>query len=532
MHRMLLLLALLTSVAAADDCLVLVEVDSRTVDQASWLREADIARIGKDYLILVCDTGSLATLPSGQVLDCAERADLAYVQVWPTSPAGRERAEMLGRVVFARDDYLLVRREGDPPTDFTLAGIRAVTPLRTHRLGAAAESVPVRTDRDPLVEQMVAAVSETEFRGDIQRLENLQSRNARGPGYVQACSDVRAALIDYGYTTELQEYTALPWYGEEFTCWNVIGEAVGTEYPEQIYIVCGHLDSTAGAPWQQEFIAPGADDNASGSAVVMEAARVMAGFDFRYTVRFICFGAEEQGLCGSTYYAQQAAAAGEDIRGVVNADMILYGPPGMDVLQVNYDTQSQTLAQAIGAAAAAYVPELNVEINYDPGAVYSDHAPFWENGYAAVESIERYYYANPNYHTVEDRLARYVDYFPFGTRCAQAAIAAFAELAEPVPTSAVETEFADAAGDPWRVSAWPNPAGHATQVVFRAPGDGDYELSLHDVLGRALFAHRGRAGSSGEVTLDLALDGLTPGVYFIRAGQGGQAGLRRLVVTR
>jgi len=532
MHRMLLLLALLTGVAAADDCLVLVEADYRTVAQAPWLRGADIARIGEDYLILVCDTGSPGTLPPGQVLDCAERADLAYVQVWPTSPAGRERAQMLGRIVFARDDYLLIRREGDPPDGFTLEGIRAVTPLRTHRLGEAAKSVPVRTDRDPLVAQIVAAVSETEFQGAIQGLEDLQTRNARGIGYVRARNGVRGALLAYGYDTELQEYTALPWYGPEFTCWNVIGESVGTEYPDQVYIVCGHLDSTAGAPWQQEAVAPGANDNASGSAVVLEAARVMAGFDFRYTVRFICFGAEEQGLCGSTYYAQQAAAAGEDILGVVNADMILYGPPGMDIFQVNYDTQSQTLAQALDAAAAAYVPELNVEINYDPGAVYSDHAPFWENGYAAVEAIERYYYSDPYYHTVDDRLIHYVGYFPFGTRCAKAAIAALAELAEPVGTGAVEAELADAIGGPWRVSANPNPAVRATEVVFRAPGDGDYELSLHDVLGRVLFAQRGRAGSAGQVTVDLALEGLTPGVYFIRAGQGGQVGQRRLVVVR
>jgi hypothetical protein len=529
---MLLLLALLTSVAAADECLVLVNADYRTVTQAPWLQGADIARIGEDYLILVCDAGAPETLPPGQVIDCVERADLAYVQVWPTSPAGRERAQQLGRIVFARDDYLLIRREGDPPADFTLEGIRAVTPLRTHRLGATARSVPVRTDRDPLVEQIVDAVSETEFRGDIQRLENLQSRNARGPGYVQACSNVRAAFEAYGYDTELQEYTALPWYGPQFTCWNVIGEAVGTEYPDQIYIVCGHLDSTAGAPWQHELIAPGADDNASGSATVLEAARVMAGLDFRYTVRFICFGAEEQGLCGSTYYAQQAAAAGEDIRGVVNADMILYGPPGMDTFLISYDAQSQTLAQAYQAAAAAYVPELDLEILYDPGAVYSDHAPFWENGFAAVESIERYYGSNPYYHSVDDRLVQYTGYFPFGTRCAKAAIATVAELAEPVPTSAVEADFAAAAGDPWRVSAWPNPAGHATEVVFRAPGDGDYELSLHDVLGRTLLAHRGRAGSSGEVSVDLALEDLTPGVYFIRAGQGRQEGRLRLVVTR
>jgi len=530
MYRLLLLLALLTSVAAADDCLVLIDADIRDVAQAPWLRETEIARIGADYVIVVWRAGAPGALPPGRVLDRVERADNAYVQVWPVSAAGRERAQQLGQVVFARDDYLLIRRAGDLPAGFTLEGILAVTPLRPYRAGAPAEPPPVRAERDPYVEQIVAAVSDAGFRDDIQDLEDLVTRSARGIGYVRACNLARAALASYGYSVTLQPFIAEPWYGEEFPCTNVIAESEGTEYPEQIYIVCGHLDSTAGAPWYYETEAPGADDNASGSSVVLEAARVMADFDFRYTVRFICFGAEEQGLCGSTYYAEQAAAQGDDIRGVVNADMILYGPPGMDILSVNYDSQSQWLAQAFDVAAATYVPELDVRTYYDPGAVYSDHAPFWENGYAALEVIERYYSSNPHYHTTHDLLANYTQYFPFGTRGAQAAIATLAGLAEPVGASAVGPEIA--AGAPWRVSASPNPAGRATRVILRAPGAGEYELSLHDVLGRVLSVHRGRAGSDGEAAVDLALDGLTPGVYFLRAGQHGRAGERRLVVAR
>lgn len=536
MYRLLMLLALFTGVAAADDCLVLVNADYRSVAEESWLRDAEVARIGTDYMILVCDTGTLQTIPQGRVLDCAERADQTYIQVWPTSPAGRERAQMLGKVIFAEGDYMLIRREGDLPAGFTLEGIHAITPLRPYRAGipagSPAEPEPMLGNVDPLVEQIVDAVSETEFQGDIQDLENLVSRNARGVGYVMARDMVRDAFLSCGYDTEVQQYLANPWYGPQFTCWNVIGERVGTEHPDQIYIICGHLDSTAGEPWYDEWEAPGADDNASGSSAVLEAARVMQDFDFRYTVRFICFGAEEQGLCGSTYYAQQARAAGEDIRGVVNADMILYGPPGMDTFLISYDSQSQTLAQTYHATAATYVPELDLEILYDPGALYSDHAPFWQNGYAAVESIERYYYSNPNYHTTNDRLSQYLAYFPFGTRCAKAAIATLAVLAEPVSQSAVESEFAGAIDNTWTVSASPNPAGHATQVVFSAPSNGEYELDIHDVLGRSIFAQRGRAGGVGEIKLDLALDGLTPGVYFISARHDGRVGSQRLVITR
>ncbi len=532
MIPLLALPGLLTGQAAGDDCLVLVEADYRAVAREPWVAGAAFACIGEDFLIVVAPAGATELPATGRVLDCAEQAEGAYLNVWTISPVGRERARQLGRIVFARGDYLLVRRAGDPPADFTLEGIRAVTPLRALTPPAAGPQVPGLRDRDPLVAEIVAAVAEAEFQNAIQDLENLVTRNARTAGYAHACSNVRAAFMAYGLDTVLQEYVTQPWYGDPFLCWNVIGEKVGSEYPDQIYIVCGHLDSTAGAPWQPEPIAPGGDDNASGSAVVLEAARVMANLDFRYTIRFVCFGAEEQGLCGSTYYAGQAAAAGENILGVINTDMILYGPPGLQTLRIYYNTQSQSLAQALEDAAAAYIPELDVEINYNPNAAYSDHYPFWVNGYAAVQSSERGISSNPHYHTVNDRLVNYLSYFPFGTRCAQAAIAVLASLAEPLPSSGAQEETAAAPARQWFLDVHPNPARDRAQVLLHSPAAGDYQVGLYDVLGRTLRERRGTARTAGEITVGLGLEGIGPGIYFIRAGGGGQADVARLVVTR
>jgi len=80
---------------------------------------------------------------------------------------------------------------------------------------------------------------------------------------------------------------------------NVIGEHVGTDYPEEIVVVCAHYDSH----WRS----PGATDNGGGTAVMIELARVLASRPTRRTIRFIAFGAEETGLHGSTFYANELA---------------------------------------------------------------------------------------------------------------------------------------------------------------------------------------------------------------------------------
>ena len=90
---------------------------------------------------------------------------------------------------------------------------------------------------------------------------------------------------------------------------------------------------------------------------------------------------------------------------------------------------SSALSSMLLAAAASYVPDLNVALVYAPGSGGSDHYSFWQVGYRAVEGIEEYLSGNPYYHQPSDLLVNYLDYFPFGTNCARAGIATVAALA-------------------------------------------------------------------------------------------------------
>ena len=109
-------------------------------------------------------------------------------------------------------------------------------------------------------------------------------------------------------------------------------------------IVCAHYDSTS---TQATTHAPGADDNASGTAAVMEMARVLAGYQFDYTIKFIAFSAEEWGLYGSRHYAQAAKQRGEQIVGVVNLDMIGYVDLEPEDLDIVVDGQSDVAGEQV-----------------------------------------------------------------------------------------------------------------------------------------------------------------------------------------
>lgn len=240
-----------------------------------------------------------------------------------------------------------------------------------------------------------------------------------------------------GYTVRYHNYTY-----NGYSLRNVIGEKQGLVHPEQIVLLTAHLDSRAAVDPHNP--APGADDNASGSAALLVAADLLANLNFDYTIRLAFFTGEEQGMWGSYYYATEAYNAGENIRGVLNFDMIAwdakYGPDiDLHSHVPTIEDDSDALADLVTAVIEVYDLDLIPQI-VENGARFSDHSRFWDKGYAAIMGIENYY--NPSevaaeprdwnayYHTVNDRLSTLnLTYF---REYARAAVAAFVHLAEPL----------------------------------------------------------------------------------------------------
>jgi subtilisin-like proprotein convertase family protein len=215
----------------------------------------------------------------------------------------------------------------------------------------------------------------------------INSRHYNNPGNARAADFIFEKFQEYGYTPEIQTFSN--GRGE-----NVYATKIGTKYPEKEFIICGHYDNMPSGS-----NSPGADDNASGTAAVMEAARLFAYLDFDYTIRFAAWDEEEIGLVGSYAYAQRAANQGHDIVGVLNLDMIAWDSNNDNVYTIATNTASQSFTNDFLSTTRLYQPQLTHNYYY---TVASDHASFWQFGYPAMLVIEDWYDFNAYYHTPQD----------------------------------------------------------------------------------------------------------------------------------
>lgn len=208
------------------------------------------------------------------------------------------------------------------------------------------------------------------------------------------------------------------------TLTNIVATLKGTQ-PEsdaRTYVVSGHYDSMCSSPTDANCDAPGANDDASGTAAVLEMARVMAHFKFDATIVFMAVAGEEQGLLGSTYFAEQAKQKGTDIEAMFTNDIIgssvgangehdartvrvfSEGVPSNESSEEantrrgvggENDSTSRQLARFIKETAEEYVPAMRVMMVYrrDRYLRGGDHRPFLERGFPAVRFTE----TNENY---------------------------------------------------------------------------------------------------------------------------------------
>ena len=183
---------------------------------------------------------------------------------------------------------------------------------------------------------------------------------------------------------------------------NVYGVKTGTEFPNKKYIICAHFDDMPSGT-----LAPGADDNASGTAAVIEAARIFSQFSFPYTIVFALWDEEEQGLVGSDYYATQAAIAGDSILGVINMDMIAYDGNNDGNADVHTSSIANTTALKDKMLEINLAYGINLDLDVVPAQPYSDHQSFLDQGYSAILLIEDDDDFHPQYHTVNDNLSYY-----------------------------------------------------------------------------------------------------------------------------
>jgi len=276
-------------------------------------------------------------------------------------------------------------------------------------------SFPTSLTPDPLIQEMVSQVISDTLYHYVGDLSGAWPVTIGGSSYLIA---TRSTLTDIPIQEATQfayehfqsfglqtSYDVYPVGGKPKR--NVIAEQIGLIQPARIFLLTAHLDSTTLT--SPSTLAPGADDNGSGSAAVMRIADILSQYPFGCTLRYALFTGEEQGLYGSKAYAREVKARGDAIEAVINLDMLGYNTPGTAPtidLHTRNDSSDLAITNVFTNVISAYNIGLEPVILKD-GIKFSDHASFWQNGYSAILAIEDDKTDfNPYIHSNEDRLPK------------------------------------------------------------------------------------------------------------------------------
>ncbi len=216
----------------------------------------------------------------------------------------------------------------------------------------------------------------------------------------------------------------------------------GKKNPNRILYVGSHLDSTAGSVWGPEKVAPGADDDLTGTWAVAKLMELIKDLDLDCTVIGLHFTGEEQGLWGSYKYSDAVADAKTDVIGMLQADMIGYcrdfqNNPRLDIHDNENQNGSHELVVAMFRNIVRYGLRLKpVDTHNHAVENRSDHAGFLDHGYKAVLISEEFSDEgfNPFYHSVDDKVSAVS--LPFYVEATRALVATAIDLAGLPPSEA------------------------------------------------------------------------------------------------
>lgn len=301
-------------------------------------------------------------------------------------------------ILFQDHDFIIVSAQEDELTlDFPYKndGVLRIAPAEAKLAEKGKQRLPQSITPDPYVQGLIDQVSATNITASVQHLQDYGTRNAYHPKSVEAQNWLKAQFQAMGLSVELQDFPMPSGNASD----NVIATLPGTKYPNEFVVVGSHFDSYS----SNNNIAPGADDNASGTAGVLEIARILSQHSFDRTIVFCSFSGEEYGLYGSDAYATRAAQQGMDIHGYFNLDMTGYLKPGNTTIKSTliFPPSAQELANFYMDVVTTYLPNFVVQ----PGTLSggdSDHTSFNNNGFMGIFPFEAVPDYSPYIHTAND----------------------------------------------------------------------------------------------------------------------------------
>jgi aminopeptidase YwaD len=457
------------------------------------------------YCLALTDEAELRSLNakgfSLTVLDNDPRGHayyLVYPAPWVPYDAVKPYGDILnydGRVVLLRTIEDNVRLLNGMQVELKRVFLRPIV-IRRETSSPAPTLLP-----DTLVQAMVQAVLPESIRASIYRMQRMKPRNATGDSARVCAQWLANRLRAYGCdSVYLQTWNAA--YAP-----NVIGIRRGVVTGLKNYAaICGHYDGVV--------ISPAADDNATGTTAALEAARVMNGYVFEKTVRYIAFSAEENGMLGSEAYCANAQSSGDTVICAFDFEMLGYATTDTTSLKINNSSSVPGTMQFVDffiACADTYVSHRVVKATIPGG---SDYQAFWDYGYCSTCSWESI--LCPGYHTAADSIGpQGVNSIPYCTKNIKAAVATLTKLAHPLGHVNIEDpSVARQEIPPRAINAYPNPA--SGRITFELPRLQSASPRIYSAAGQRVLSLPMRTvvvwncrGADGKK--------LPAGVYFVEA---------------
>jgi aminopeptidase YwaD len=379
------------------------------------------------------------------------------------------------------------------------------------------------------IANMVSQTNVTQIITDFQAL-GVKGRNSAVTGpLVNTLNYLKAKYTAFGYTAA--QTTEQSFTNGAFTNKNLIITKTGTVYPNTFVIICAHYDTFDGTTAAND--SPGADDNGSGTAALLEVARLIKDIPTEYSIKFIHFSGEENGLIGSTAYKNNvvnATVPKMDIRlllnidGIGNRSTIAPNTVLCERDEINTPSTNNAASNTFNNQMISYVDFYSDLTGVVDPVDASDYIPFQTNGEVVIGLYESGHKSSQN-HNSQDVLANMDPTYTFQVIKATVGSMLHFAVASPtvlaLPTNITNTATTQSSIEP--VLVYPNPA--SDNVTIKTKGNNIHEILIYDCSGRLVK----QAIGSSTITIDIKELNSATYIFIITNKKTGQRFAKEVV---